>query len=206
MMYPTRRQLIQGSLTSAAAIGAGAALGQTTPAKANRIAPKRIATEEAFSTPEIFAATLELLAKSPEAEPAFAAFWKDSMGTAGAFTTQLVNLMGGKSTASLMDFISATAAAHGRNGPEVTLARLAGFGAERLKIMDAAGISMQLLSLTAPGGQIFEPELGTALARQANDRLAEVVRANPPLCRTRGGRPSGTARSHKRGRASGANA
>lgn len=50
---------------------------------------------------------------------------------------------------------------------------------ERLEIMDANGVDLQLLSLTAPGVQTFRPAEGTALARLANDRLAEVIGKRP---------------------------
>lgn len=49
----------------------------------------------------------------------------------------------------------------------------------RLAEMDSLGIDMQLLSLTSPGVQIFEIETAVALAALANDRLADVVTANP---------------------------
>jgi len=49
----------------------------------------------------------------------------------------------------------------------------------RLKDMDANGVDMHLLSLTAPGVQMFDPEEGTALAALANDRLAEVIGRHP---------------------------
>lgn len=47
---------------------------------------------------------------------------------------------------------------------------------ERLEIMDTNGVDVQVLSLTAPGVQAFPAAEGTALARLANDRLAELVR------------------------------
>jgi 2,3-dihydroxybenzoate decarboxylase/5-carboxyvanillate decarboxylase len=49
----------------------------------------------------------------------------------------------------------------------------------RLREMDANGVDMQLLGLTAPGVQMFEPGLAAELARLANDRLAEIVRRHP---------------------------
>ena len=45
--------------------------------------------------------------------------------------------------------------------------------------MDANGVDVQLLSLTAPGVQTFPPAEGTALARLANDRLAELIGKHP---------------------------
>lgn len=50
---------------------------------------------------------------------------------------------------------------------------------ERLERMDALGIDMQLLGLTAPGVQMFEPEAAVSMARLANDRLAEAIARHP---------------------------
>jgi predicted TIM-barrel fold metal-dependent hydrolase len=49
----------------------------------------------------------------------------------------------------------------------------------RLKEMDEAGIDMQVLSHGAPGTQKMEAEPAVRLSRQTNDRLAEIVKANP---------------------------
>lgn len=49
----------------------------------------------------------------------------------------------------------------------------------RLSDMDANGVDMHVLSLTAPGVQMFEPSQAAELAALANDRMAEVVRAHP---------------------------
>ncbi len=49
----------------------------------------------------------------------------------------------------------------------------------RLAEMDRLGIDMHLLSLTSPGVQLFETGTAVALAQLANDRLAELVAANP---------------------------
>lgn len=58
--------------------------------------------------------------------------------------------------------------------------RLADLGEMRLAEMDAAGIELALLSLTAPGIQaLTDPEHAVAAARRANDALAEVIRGNP---------------------------
>jgi len=50
---------------------------------------------------------------------------------------------------------------------------------ERLEIMDENGVDVQVLSLTAPGVQTFSAGEGTALARLANDRLAELIGKRP---------------------------
>jgi predicted TIM-barrel fold metal-dependent hydrolase len=79
------------------------------------------------------------------------------------------------------------------NPPDDTSLRMAGMfskmpelqrqlmdvGAHRLARMDELGIARQLLLLTAPGVQVLEPAEGTALARLANDRLAQVCREHP---------------------------
>ena len=57
--------------------------------------------------------------------------------------------------------------------------QLMDIGAARLARMDELGVARQLLLLTAPGVQVLEPAEGSALARLANDRLAEVCRRYP---------------------------
>ena len=52
-------------------------------------------------------------------------------------------------------------------------------GAGRISEMDAAKIDMQILSLTAPGVEQLEPCESVALARQANDFLADAVGKSP---------------------------
>jgi predicted TIM-barrel fold metal-dependent hydrolase len=103
----------------------------------------RIATEEAWSIPEIPQAQLRLL-HSPSAPD------DTSLRMAGMFSTF-------------------TSLQH----------QLCDIGAQRLARMDELGIARQLLLLTAPGVQVLEPAEGTALARLANDRLAEACRRHP---------------------------
>jgi len=50
---------------------------------------------------------------------------------------------------------------------------------KRLADMDQHGVDMQLLSLTAPGVQMFDADTACELATLANDRLAEVVARHP---------------------------
>jgi 5-carboxyvanillate decarboxylase len=49
----------------------------------------------------------------------------------------------------------------------------------RLKEMDQYGVDMQVLSLTAPGVQMFDADTACELATLANDRLAEVIARHP---------------------------
>ena len=58
-------------------------------------------------------------------------------------------------------------------------ARLEDLGQRRIDDMDATGIAMQILSITSPGVQIFAADLGTGLARSANDELAAAIAAHP---------------------------
>jgi 5-carboxyvanillate decarboxylase len=59
------------------------------------------------------------------------------------------------------------------------LPQLLDIDAGRLAVMDENGVDMHLLSLTAPGVQMFDADTGTALAAIANDALAEAVKRHP---------------------------
>jgi uncharacterized protein len=62
--------------------------------------------------------------------------------------------------------------------------QLCDIGAKRIAAMDAAGIDMQVLSLTSPGTEQLETADAVALARETNDYLADAVQKN--LTRFRG--------------------
>src|SRR5579863_7691121 len=57
--------------------------------------------------------------------------------------------------------------------------RIQDLGELRLRDMDETGIAMQILSLTAPGVQVFDAPEATALARSFNDQLADAIRKHP---------------------------
>jgi 5-carboxyvanillate decarboxylase len=57
--------------------------------------------------------------------------------------------------------------------------RLQDLGPRRLADMDATGIDRQIISLTAPGTQIFDAGRAVAMATLANDQLAEACQAHP---------------------------
>ena len=108
----------------------------------------RIATEEAFATPEILAAWREMLDSGAVDDPGFRSLW--------GF------------------YLSSDA-----ERPRSLRERLVDLGERRLADMDAAGIDQQVISLTAPGPQIFDADRGSALAALANDQLAEACRRHP---------------------------
>lgn len=59
------------------------------------------------------------------------------------------------------------------------LGKLCDVGEGRIALMDAAGIDVQVLSLTSPGTEQLEPSEAVAIAREANDFLAAAVRKHP---------------------------
>ncbi len=63
--------------------------------------------------------------------------------------------------------------------PDERLSQLVDLGEGRIKIMDENGVDMHLLSLTAPGVQMFNADLANELVRIANDRMAEACRKYP---------------------------
>ena len=56
---------------------------------------------------------------------------------------------------------------------------LCDLGEGRVAVMDEAGVDVQVLSLTSPGVEQLDAKEAVALAREANDRLAEAVRRHP---------------------------
>jgi 5-carboxyvanillate decarboxylase len=57
--------------------------------------------------------------------------------------------------------------------------RLADIGEARIRDMDSTGIARQILSLTNPGVQLFDPEEGAAWSISCNDQLAEAIAKHP---------------------------
>lgn len=110
-----------------------------------RPAIRRIATEEAFTIPEV-ADALKELSRHPGA----------------SLDLPLVR--------RLYD--------PGPSGSRI-LDQLLDLEGERLADMDEHGVDVELLSLTAPGVQMFDADTACELAALANDRLAEVVGRHP---------------------------
>ena len=63
--------------------------------------------------------------------------------------------------------------------PESFTAKLVDVGEQRLRVMDDAGIDVQVLSVVAPGSQEVPAERAADLSRAINDHCAEVVAAQP---------------------------
>ena len=69
----------------------------------------------------------------------------------------------------------------GRDGKRISAVqeRLEDLGALRLAEMDEAGIDLQVLSHGAPGAQKLDADIAARLAGETNDRLYQVIQANP---------------------------
>ncbi len=57
--------------------------------------------------------------------------------------------------------------------------QLAEVGPERLRLMDEAGITVQVLSVSGPGAELLPPDESPAFAREYNDRLATAIAQHP---------------------------
>src|SRR3954470_1180276 len=61
----------------------------------------------------------------------------------------------------------------------MSIERLRNIASRRIADMDATGISMQILSLTSPGVQVFDAATAVSLARDSNDQLAAAIAKYP---------------------------
>jgi 5-carboxyvanillate decarboxylase len=64
-----------------------------------------------------------------------------------------------------------------RNAP--LIGQLTDIGEKRIHDMDISGIDKQVLSLTAPGVQVFDAATANSLAASSNDQLAAAIRKYP---------------------------
>lgn len=68
---------------------------------------------------------------------------------------------------------------HLKHREQPLIDQLCDLGERRIADMDAAGIDVQVLSLTAPGVDQLEAAESVKLARDTNDQLADAVRRHP---------------------------
>src|SRR5690554_4815443 len=109
-----------------------------------------IATEEVWSIPEV-AAELKQVARSPSQS-------LDKLLVAGIYDADADTSGYGK-----MNFLGG----------------LLDVEEQRLPQMDQYGVDMHLLTLTAPGVQMFDADTATDLAALSNDRMADICRKYP---------------------------
>jgi 5-carboxyvanillate decarboxylase len=132
-------------LAAAGALGAGATAIAQKPGNAAGRKIRRIATEEAFATPEQFAA----------------------MGAIG------------RSSYDALDLVLWRQLTNEKNPNTVLRNRLLDVDGERIALMDQLGVSMMVLSLTAPGVQMFDADTAVDIAARANDALAATIQRHP---------------------------
>jgi predicted TIM-barrel fold metal-dependent hydrolase len=122
---------------------------------------RKIATEEAFTIPEIAAAYKEIVRKGGTN--------LDLLVLKQIYDAPIPDVNSKTST----DVSNRDKAAQGMLGKLLDIDSL------RLADMDANNVSMHLLSLTMPGVQILDKMQAVELAKLANDRLAAAVKRNP---------------------------
>jgi 5-carboxyvanillate decarboxylase len=140
----------RGFLGGVTAGAASAMFGTEAWAKPAATRVRRIATEEAFATPELVSAWLDVARREPNA----------SLDV----PTLIVSIFDDPRPGSNQDRFRR---------------QLLDVDRERLSEMDAAGVDVQLLSVTIPGVQMFTPDQGTALAIATNDWLAATIARHP---------------------------
>ena len=155
-----RRALLgmSGLAASASLRGDVEAVAESQPPRSPSARLRKIATEEAFTIPEIAEATREIVRQ-------------------GGINLDLKLL-------SLIYDPPPASDPPARPGDRDALARtllprLLDVEGARLAEMDRFAVDLHLLSLGVPGVQMFRPDVAAALARLANDRMSEVIRRHP---------------------------
>lgn len=140
----------RGFLTGATAGLAAAGLSASANGLARPVPVRKIATEEAFATPELVTAWLEIARIDP--------------GASLDVPTGILSIFANPRPGSNQDRFRR---------------QLLDLDTERLAEMDQAGVDMQVLSVTIPGVQMSVPDAASALAIATNDHLAEAVSRHP---------------------------
>ena len=124
---------------------------------------RKIATEEAFTIPEVSAAMLEVVRRGGP-----------------ALDLKLWTLV--YNAAPVEPTLARAPSAAGVDRDALArqfLPRLLDVEHARLAEMDASGVDVHLLSLVSPGVQMLERDTAVSLARLSNDRLSETIRRHP---------------------------
>jgi len=132
-------------LTATTALLAASAASRAASAQMAKVPIRKIATEEAFATPELAKAWLEIARSEP------AASLDNPTGIFSIFDNPRPGSNQDRFRRQLLDV-----------------------DAERIRDMDEANVDIQLLSVTIPGVQIFEP------ARRVRSRLRPTITSPPP--------------------------
>ena len=123
---------------------------------------RRIATEEAFTIPELTTPMKEVLAR----------------GGSNLDLTLLRTIYADSPASSATPGTSATGANRDALA-RMLLPQLLDIDSGRIGDMNASSVDMQVLSLFMPGVQLFSRDTAVALARVANDRLSDAIRRHP---------------------------
>ncbi|WP_158298937.1 amidohydrolase family protein [Sphingomonas psychrotolerans] len=145
-MRTTRRGFLGGTTAGLAMTGpVVSARGRP-----NTVPIRKIATEEAFATPALAKAWLEIARTDPKA----------SLDV----PTGILSIFDNPRPGSNQDRFRR---------------QLLDLDGERLADMDQAGVDVQVLSVTIPGVQMFEPAAASAFAIATNDHLAAAISRHP---------------------------
>ena len=124
---------------------------------------RKIATEEAFSIPEIAQAFRAVIKKGgPNLDLLLLKQFYDAPERASAPAPADDNQTANRD-----------------NAAKLMLPKLLDFDKFRLDDMNASGVDMHVLSLVMPGVQMFESQQASELAALANDRLSSAILRNP---------------------------
>jgi 5-carboxyvanillate decarboxylase len=140
----------RGFLTGTTVAMAVAGLNANASGQARRVPLRKIATEEAFATAGLVDAWLDIARAAP--------------GMSLDVPTGILSIFDNPRPGSNQDRFRR---------------QLLDLDAERLAVMDQAGVDVQLLSVTIPGVQMFEPAAASALAIATNDHLAAAIAKHP---------------------------
>jgi predicted TIM-barrel fold metal-dependent hydrolase len=124
---------------------------------------RKIATEEAFTIPEIADAIRRVVAK----------------GGSNVDLVLLKQLYEAPSGQQTQPAVNTNQVSNRDSAAKQMLPKLLDIDTIRISDMDANGVNMHILSLVMPGVQMFERDEAVALAQLANNRLSAAVQRHP---------------------------